>query len=63
MHKIYTNKRDPSKPITTSMEKKGTDEYKNARIQTAVIEFSRKREQESSATRTFVRLIVLGKIK
>ena len=36
-----------------------TDKCKNLHIQAVAIEFSRRREQESSASRTFVKLIVL----
>ena len=42
------------------MRKKGTDKYKNAHIHKEIaIEFSRRQEQEPSASRSFARLIVL----
>ena len=60
--KLHTNKyieHDPSIPITTNMREKVLDKYKNAHIKAFVIEPSRRREQEPSASRMFVRLIVL----
>ena len=55
--KIHTNKyiqHDPSKLITISMREKGTDEYKNAHIQTVAIKFSRRLEREPSDSGTFI---------
>ena len=62
MNKIYTIKYielDPSKPITTSLRKEGTDKYDNKHIQAVAIEFSRRQERKPSALRTFVRLFML----
>ena len=59
---IHTNKyieQDSSKPITTNIREKGTDKCENTLIQAVAIEFSRRREREPSASRTFVRLFVL----
>ena len=42
------------------MWEKATDKYENAHIQAVAKEFSRRRERESSALRTFVRLFVLN---
>ena len=41
------------------MREKGTDKYENAHMQAVAIEFSRRRECEPYASRTFVRLFVL----
>ena len=52
-YKIHSNKyikHDPNKLITTRKRGKWTDKYKNALIQALAIEFSRRREQESSAS-------------
>ena len=50
---------DPSKLIITSIREKGTDKYKKAHMLVIATELSRSQEQEHSASRTFVRLIVL----
>ena len=60
--KIHTNKsiqHYPIKPIGAKMRVKGTDMYNNTHIQTVAIEFKRRQEQEPSALRTIVELIVM----
>ena len=62
VNKIHTNKYialDPSKPITASIMKKGTYKYEKTHIQAVAIGFPRRRELESSASGTFVKLFVL----
>ena len=48
-----------SKLITTIMWEKGIEKYKNSHIQAIAIASLRRGEQESSTSKTFVRLIVL----
>ena len=45
------------------MREKGTDKYENAHVQAVAMEFSRRREREPFALRTFVRLFVLNSKK
>ena len=60
---IHTNKyieHNPSKLTTTSMREKGQASMRIHKQQVVAIVFSRRRERECSASRTFVRLIVLN---
>ena len=71
VYTIHTNKyieHVPSKPTATSMREKGIDKCANAQAtiyaecrsnNVVAIESSRRREHESSTTRTFVRQFVL----
>ena len=59
MHINKYTKNDPSKPITICMKEKVADNYENAHIQAATIEFSRRRNRETLVSRNGVILFVL----